>query len=93
MNAGIYRLVEMLKSGGKVQDQLLCVVFKPEIISGHLRNQWSKFFLTMEAVSKGYVFAVLPKTIADWRKKDGPNGTKKLPYDALRKVVHKFVFR
>ena len=82
----------MLKDGGKVQDQLLCVVFKPEIFSGRTRNQWSKFSLTMETVSKGYVFDVLPKTIADWRKKDGPNGTNKLPYDALPKDVHKFVF-
>ena len=92
VKAGRYRLVEMLIEGGNVQEQIVCAVFKPEGLSGQPRSEWSLFSLIMkELVSKGKVFTILPKKIADWRKKGGQKATRKLHYEASDSEVKTFL--
>ena len=91
VKAGRYRLVEMLIEGGKVQEQIVCAVFKPEGLSGQPRSEWSLFLLMKEPVSKGKVFAILPQTIADWRDNEGPKATRKLHYEVSDSEVKRFL--
>ena len=102
--AGEYLMVNMLKSGTFVEEQILCGVFLPEQLPEqapergwfHFRSpnpprQRSQFFLRKELINKNTIFAVLPRTISDWSSDEGQNTTKKLAYDAMLPAVTEFL--